>query len=202
VKRIAILFALAAFAFLPLAGCSDKHALSGTTFPDDVEFVVVDALPESETASQGDDDAQNVCVCATFVDGDSPACAVPVVLYQGDSAVFAALTDDAGRVACGSLPVDTAILFSVTDYGGNALSLSVRFVSFGQTQSAAAYARQGIAVVVPVAQANGTPYADLLFLMDAASSLDTATVSAAADASITPVTDPLHLWSRTTLTLS
>lgn len=195
-KRIAILFALAAFAFLPLAGCSDKHALSDTTFPDDVEFVVVDSLPESEDA------AQNVYVSATFVDGDSPACAVPVVLYEGDSAVFAALTDDAGRVACGGLPVDTVIRFSVTGPGGNALSLSVRFVSFGQTQSAAAYARQGVAVVVAVAQANGMPCADLLFLMNAAPSQDSSTVSAASGASITPVTDPLHLWSKTTLTLS
>jgi len=202
VKRIAILFALAGFMLFSLGGCSgSKQSLSETIFPDDLEFVVVDSLPEDESALQDDAPADTVCVSATFVDGDSPACAMPVVLYEGDSAVFAALTDDSGRVACGSLPADTVIRFSAIVSGHNTLSLSVRFLSSGQ-DGPAAYISRDVAIVAPVAQAGGLPCADLLFLLSSEACKDAAPFSAASGASIAPVTDPLHGWSRTTLSLA
>lgn len=200
-KRIAILLALAGFVLLSLGGCAKEQSLSDPVFPDDVEFVVVDSLPEDETLSQGDANVDVVFVSATFVDDGSPVCALPVVLYEGDSALFAALTDDSGRVACGSLPFDTAVRFSALVSGRDAVSLSVCFLPSGQSQTGA-YTRRDVVVIVPTAQAGGMQCADLLFLLGENAGSDVQPFSPASGTAISPVTDPLHGWSRTTLALS
>lgn len=199
-KRIAILFVLIGFVLFVSDGCGSKQTLSGTLFPDNVEFVVVDSFPENDTA-QSSGKKDTVCVSATFVDGDSPVHALPVVLYEDGSAVFSAVTDDSGRIACGSLPVDVNIRFTMLVSNLDSVSLNVRFLRAAQSYSVAERNRD-TTVIAPVAEFGGIPCADLLFQMDPARACDMTTFSAAEDISLVPAIDPLHIWCRTTLSLA
>lgn len=167
VKRIAIFLCAVPLA-LSLA-CSAAHTSAETapSFPEDVEFVVVDELPaEAESA----DEQQAYCyVSAAFYEGGTPMRSVPVVLYSGDQALFSALTDASGRVACGALPQGADLLVVASPEAEEDASAVILLLPAKSAESAALLRTNAVALE-PTGELDGSPCLNVVFILGGSTS--------------------------------
>lgn len=159
-KRIAFPLLAAAVCLLSLCACAKTESSAASDFPEDVDFVVVDHLPEDDGASQ--DGGADVLVSAFFYDAGEPMRAVPVFLSVGGTAILAELTDAYGRLACGELPAGEDVLFCVSPSPDVTLRAGVIFVS--SSKPGAVSVPDGVTAVVPDGTLGDCRTADLLFL--------------------------------------
>lgn len=184
-KRIAFFLATALFCPLFLFSCAPAESVSG--FPDDLNFVVVDQLPDGDTSSAGD----SVFVSALFFQNGEPMCAVPVSLSAGETWLFTGLTDAYGRLACGELPTGEDVLFCVSSAEDETLHANVYFES--PSDCGDSVAPSGAVFVRTNETQAGIRTAELLFL---------AGNSTRTQSAHTFSFDPLHLYSGVVLYLS
>lgn len=161
-KRIAIF--LCALPLLFSLACSTARiaAEAAPPFPSGVEFVVVDELP-AEAESAGDQPV-SCYVSASFYENGAPMRAVPVVLYSGDQALLAALTDVDGHIACGMLPMETNLLVVVSRSAGEA-ARAVVLLQTAQGTLNKAVSRSGAVALEPTAEPNGRYCLNVAFIL-------------------------------------
>jgi len=188
VKRIAVLLFATAFGLLLLGACAPKESAGASDFPDDLDFVVVDQLPDGSASLQTGD---SVFVSALFFQDGEPLRTVPVSLSVDGTWVFADLTDACGRLACGELPAGEDVLFCVSSSEDKTLRADVYFTPCS-AQDASAVQPGAVAVEAEETPA-GIRTAELLFLAAAGEQAQTAHPLAF---------DPLHMYSGTVLYLS